>query len=136
MKQKIFFLIMGIAFGFVLIKSGVSNYNVISEMFLFKSFHLYGVLGVAVGLSFIGTHILEKLKWKGILTGEELTFPRKKPDKTHVIGGLMAGLGWGLTGACPGPALAQVGFGTLSGIFTVVGIFLGVYVFGIISNKK
>lgn len=136
MIRNIFFLLLGIAFGFILVYAGVSNYNVIYEMFLFRSFHMYGLLGVAVGISFVGVHILEKLKWKGILTKKSLIYERLKPTKDHIIGGLIAGLGWGLTGACPGPALAQVGYGTLAGIFTVLGIFLGVYVYGILSAKS
>lgn len=135
MIRKIFFLILGIGFGFILIYSGVANYNVIYDMFLFRSFHMYGLLGVAVGISFIGVLVLERIKWKAILTKEELVYERLKPTRAHVIGGLIAGLGWGLTGACPGPALAQVGFGTLSGIFTVVGIFLGVYAYAVFSEK-
>ncbi len=127
---RAFYLLAGVAFGFVLIYSGVSNYNVIYDMFLFRSFHLYGLLGIAVGISFIGVHILERLKWKAVLTGKELSYERLKPTRDHIVGGLIAGAGWGLTGACPGPALAQVGFGTLAGIFTVIGIFAGVYVYG------
>lgn len=135
MLRNLFFLLMGTGFGFVLIYSGASNYNVIYEMFLFKSFHMYGLLGLAVGISFVGVHILEKLKWKAILTKEELSYERLRPTKFHVIGGLIAGLGWGLTGACPAPALAQVGYGTLSGIFTVLGIFSGVYLYAVVSDK-
>lgn len=127
---RLFYLLAGVAFGFVLIYSGVSNYNVLYDMFLFRSFHMYGLLGVAVGLSFVGVQILKKLKWKSVITGQDLKFETLRPTRAHVIGGLISGAGWGLTGACPGPALAQVGFGTLAGIFTVCGIFIGVYLFG------
>ncbi|MCB1157538.1 MAG: YeeE/YedE family protein [Leptospiraceae bacterium] len=135
MILNLFYLFAGILFGYVLILSGVSNYNVIYDMFLFKSFHLYGILGTAVGISFVFTHFLHKIRWKALLTKEEIPFPKEKPEKVHVIGGLLAGLGWSLTGACPGPALAQIGFGTLSGIYTVIGIFAGVYVFGALQKE-
>lgn len=134
--RNIFFLFAGILFGYILIMSGVSNYNVITDMFLFRSFHMYGLLGTALVISFIAVQILHKIRWKGVLTQEEISFERTKPTKDHVIGGLLSGLGWGLTGACPGPAIALLGFGTLSAVFTVTGIFLGVYVFGVLEERK
>jgi len=130
MATKVFFLFAGTLFGYVLIMSGVSNFDVIHDMFLFKSIHLYGLLGIAVGISFIAVQIIKRLKVKALLSGEVIEAPTEKPTKDHWIGGLLAGAGWALTGACPGPALAQIGFGTLAGIFTVVGIFIGVYVYG------
>jgi len=125
---------MGIAFGFILIKSGVSNYDVIRAMFLFQSFHLYGVLGVAVGISFLAVQILKKIQTRALLTKETIDYSVQPLGKRHVIGGLLAGLGWAFTGACPGPALAQIGFGTLAGIFTALGIFLGTYGYGLLQK--
>ncbi len=130
MGTRVFFLGAGVLFGYVLMRSGTAHYNVIQDMFLFKSFHMYGLLGVAVGLAFISVQILKKFKVKAFLTGQEIDMPVEKPTRDHWIGGLLAGFGWALTGACPGPALAQVGAGALAGIFTVAGIFLGVYVYG------
>ena len=106
------------------------------RMFLFEEFHMYGVLGVAVGTSFVATFIMQKLKVKSVLTNEFLMAKREKPGREHIIGGLMAGFGWALTGACPGPALAQMGFGTMSGIFTFSGILLGVYVYGFMQKDS
>jgi len=128
--NRLFYLLAGVAFGFVLIMAGVSNYDVIYNMFLFKSFHMYGLLGLAVGITFVGVHVMKGVRWKALLTGQVIPFERTMPERDHVVGGLLAGVGWGLTGACPGPALAQLGFGTLAGIFTVCGIFVGVYVYG------
>ena len=131
MKARSFFLMLGAAFGFVLIKSGVSNYDVIRDMFLFRSIHLYGVLAIGVGVSFFVVQAAKRMKMKAMLTGEEIDFSVEKLETRHVTGGLIAGAGWALTGACPGPALAQVGFGTLAGLFTVAGILLGTYLYGV-----
>ena len=125
------FLLLGICFGFILIKSGVSNYDVIRDMFLFRSWHLYGVLAVAVGTVFSLTLLLKRLQVKALLTGEPIDMSVKTLTRNHLYGGLICGLGWAITGACPGPALAQIGFGTLAGLFTLVGVFLGTYLFGI-----
>ena len=132
--MQIFFLLAGTAFGYVLILSGVSNYDVIREMFLMQSIHLYGVLAIAVGLSFMLVHLLKKLKMKALLTGSEIEYSNEPLDRNHVIGGLLAGAGWALTWACPGPALAQIGFGTMAGLFTVTGILAGTIVYG--WNRK
>ena len=134
--MRIFALVMGIAFGYVLIMSGVSNYDVIREMFLFQSIHLYGVLAIGVGLAFVGVQLMRYLKVRALLTGETIEIQRDKPTRAHVVGGLLAGFGWALTGACPGPALAQIGFGTLAGLFTVAGILLGVYVYGVEQSRN
>ncbi len=124
------FLLFGIAFGYILIKSGVSNYDVIREMFLLRSWHLYGVLAVAVGTAFILTQLMKRLESKALLTGQPIDMSVKAPSKNHLYGGLICGLGWAITGACPGPALAQVGFGTMAGVFTMIGAFLGTYLYG------
>ena len=130
MVQRSFFLAGGVAFGYVLIMSGVSNYDVIRDMFLMRDIHLYGVLAIAVGLSFLGVQLLKRLRVRSLLTGTEVNTDREPAGRAHIIGGLLSGFGWALTGACPGPALAQVGFGTLAGLFTVTGIFAGVYAYG------
>lgn len=130
MALRTFYLFAGIAFGYVLIVSGVSNYDVIRDMFLFKSIHLYGVLAIAVSLSFLAIQGLKRMRFRSLLTGAEINTEREPVSRIHVIGGLMSGAGWALTGACPGPALAQIGFGTLAGLFTASGIFLGIYVYG------
>ena len=128
--MRIFFLLAGTAFGYVLILSGVSNYDVIRDMFLMQSIHLYGVLAIAVGISFLLVFLLKKLKIKALLTGEAIDYSNEPLDRNHIIGGLLAGAGWALTGACPGPALAQIGFGTLAGLFTVAGILAGTIAYG------
>ena len=125
------FLLLGICFGFILIKSGVSNYDVIRDMFLFRSWHLYGVLAVAVGTAFSLTLLLKRLQARALLTGEPIDMSVKTLSRNHLYGGLICGLGWAITGACPGPALAQIGFGTLAGLFTLIGVFVGTYLFGV-----
>ncbi|MBF0349904.1 MAG: YeeE/YedE family protein [SAR324 cluster bacterium] len=125
------FLGFGILFGFVLVNAGVANYNVVREMFLFRSFHMYGLLMVAVGTSFFLTQTLKRLGTKSIIEQQPIDYSVPSYNKNHLIGGLIAGLGWALTGACPGPAIAQIGFGTLAGLFTVIGMFLGTFLYGL-----
>lgn len=132
---RLVFLILGTAFGYILIRAGVSSYDVIRDMFLFKSWHMYGVLGVAVPVSFIGIQLWKKSQQKPLLGGET-DWSVEKLSKNHAIGGLLSGAGWALTGACPGPALAILGYGLYSGAFIVLGIFLGTYAFALWEERK
>lgn len=132
---RVVFLILGTAFGYILIRAGVSSYDVIRDMFLLKSWHMYGVLGVAVPVSFLGIQLWKKLKRRPLLGGET-EWNVEKLSKNHVVGGLISGAGWALTGACPGPALAILGYGLYSGAFIVLGIFLGTYVYAWIEEKR
>lgn len=127
---RLTFLLLGVGFGYILIKSGVSNYDVIREMFLFQSWHLYAVLAIAVGVTFVLNLILKRLQTKALLTGQPIDMSVKMLTRNHLYGGLICGFGWAITGACPGPALAQVGFGTMAGLFTMVGVFFGTYLYG------
>ena len=132
---RIVFLLLGTVFGYILIRAGVSSYDVIRDMFLLKSWHMYGVLGVAVPVSFIAVQLWKKSRQKPLLGGET-EWSIEKVSKNQVIGGLMSGAGWALTGACPGPALAILGYGLYSGAFIVVGIFLGTYAFALVETRK
>lgn len=129
------FLVLGTVFGYILIRAGVSSYDVIRDMFLLKSFHMYGVLGVAVPVSFIGIQIWKRLKLKPVMGGET-EWKNEKLSRDHVIGGLLSGTGWALTGACPGPALAILGYGLYSGAFIVAGILMGTYIFAFMEERS
>lgn len=132
---RLVFLVLGTAFGYVLIRAGVSSYDVIRDMFLLKSWHMYGVLGVAVPVSFMGVQLWKKLKRQPLMGGET-EWSVEKISRNHVIGGLLSGAGWALTGACPGPALAILGYGLYSGAFIVLGIFLGTYAYAWLEERR
>lgn len=135
MGLKLVFLFLGTIFGYVLIRAGVSSYDIIRDMFLLRSFHMYGVLGVAVPITFVGVQLWKRWNRKPLLA-EETDWSVDKPSKNHVLGGLIAGAGWALTGACPGPALAILGYGLLSGIFIVIGILAGTWFFAWLEEKR
>lgn len=132
---RLVFLLMGTLFGYVLIRAGVSSYDVIREMFLLQSFHMYGVLGVAVPVSFVCVQLWKKWGRKPLLA-EETDWSVEKLSVNHVVGGLISGAGWALTGACPGPALAILGYGLLSGVFIVTGIFAGIWFYAWLEERK
>ena len=104
------YLLVGILFGIVLTKSEAVSWYRIQEMFRFQSFHMYGVIGTAVVVGAISVFLIKKLKIKTI-NGEKITFVPKEFNKGNIIGGLLFGFGWAITGACPGPLFAQLGSG-------------------------
>ena len=132
--KNIRYLLVGIIFGIVITKAEVISWFRIQEMFQFTSFHMYGVIGTAVCVGAISFFLIRKMKWKTV-DGNEITYEPKKFDKGQIIGGLIFGLGWAITGACPGPLFAQIGngFGVIS--ITLLSAIAGTWVYGLIANK-
>lgn len=128
------YLLFGILFGIVLIKAEVVSWYRIQEMFRLQSFHMYGVIGSAVAVGALSVFLIKKFNIKTIY-GEKIVLPQKPFDKGQIIGGLLFGFGWALTGACPGPLYAQLGYGATVILFTIFMAILGTWVYGRIRNK-
>ena len=129
------FLFVGLLFGFILVKSEVISWFRIQEMFRFQSFHMYGIIGSAVILGAIIIMIIKATKMKDS-EGEEIVIPPKDMSVwRYLLGGTIFGLGWAMTGACPGPTFALVGYGMMSFIIVLIFGVLGTYVYGKISDK-
>ena len=128
------YLCFGILFGILLIKAEVVSWYRIQEMFRLQSFHMYGVIGSAVAVGALSVFLIKKFNIKTIY-GEKIVLPQKPFDKGQIIGGLLFGFGWALTGACPGPLYAQLGYGSTVILFTIFMALLGTWVYGRIRNK-
>ncbi len=130
------FIIAGIAFGFILIKSEVVSWFRIQEMFLFDSFHMYGVIGSAVLVGLIGTMLIRRFNIKDT-SGNEINIKPKDNSltKRYIIGGSLFGLGWALVGACPGPLYALIGTGYLIFIVPLVAAIAGAGAYGVLQSK-
>lgn len=128
------FLVVGILFGIVMTKSEALSWYRIQEMFRFQAFHMYGIIGTAVVLGVIGVFLIKKFKIRDI-SGKPIAFyPKEKSVFRYLLGGTIFGLGWALSGACPGPMVVNLGYGFLS--FTIVILFamLGTFFYGIIKD--
>ncbi|MGG7662080.1 DUF6691 family protein [Dyadobacter sp. BHUBP1] len=123
------YLIVGVLFGIVFVKAEVISWFRIQEMFRIQSFHMYGIIGSAVLIGALSVWLIKTFKIKTI-HGEEITFSDKKFNRGQIYGGLTFGLGWGLTGACPGPLFAQIGVGATVGIVTLLSAIAGTWVYG------
>lgn len=128
------YLFLGLLFGIVLVKAEVISWFRIQEMFHLQSFHMYGIIGSAIIVGMISVLIIKKFNIK-TLDGETVYIPEKKFHRGNIYGGLVFGLGWAITGACPGPLFAQIGSGFLVVIITLLSAIFGTWVYGLIREK-
>jgi uncharacterized membrane protein YedE/YeeE len=128
------FSLIGILFGILLVKSEAISWYRIQEMFLLQSFHMYGVIGSAVVTGIVSVWIIRRFNIK-TTDGEQVQIPTKKFNKGLIFGGLIFGLSWPLTGACPGPLFAQFGTGATVVIVAIVSSIAGTWVYGFVRER-
>jgi len=125
---------IGILFGIVFVKAEIVSWFRIQEMFRFQSFHMYGVIGSAVMVGLISVLLIKRFNIKTIY-GETIEFHPKTFNKGQIFGGLLFGLGWAITGACPGPLFAQIGTGATVISVTLLSAIAGTWVYGLLRDK-
>ncbi len=128
------YLAVGVLFGIIFVKAEIISWFRIQEMFRLQSFHMYGVIGSAIAVGMLSIFIIKKFNIKTIY-GEEVEFHPKEFNKGQVIGGLLFGLGWAITGACPGPLFAQIGTGATAIAVTLLSAIAGTWVYGYFRDK-
>ena len=128
------YLILGILFGFILTKTEVISWFRIQEMFRFQSFHMFGVIGSAVLVGVVSLQIMKKMNMLSS-SGEEIKIKGKKLNSGTAMGGLIFGLGWAITGACPGPIFALIGNGHLAFVIVLLSAIVGTWIYGALEEK-
>jgi uncharacterized membrane protein YedE/YeeE len=128
------YTLVGLLFGIIFVKAEIISWFRIQEMFRFQSFHMFGIIGSAVVVGIISIWAIKKFNIKTIY-GEPIVIQTKTFNKGNVIGGLLFGLGWAITGACPGPLYAQIGNGSWVVIVTLLSAISGTWVYGLIREK-
>lgn len=129
------FLLVGIFFGIVLVKSEAVSWYRIYEMFKFESFHMYGIIGTAVVLGVLAVALIKRTKLKDI-QGHEINMPDKDKSFTrYFVGGSIFGLGWALAGACPGPMYVLFGTGVWTILLLIAAAVLGTFVYGLLKDR-
>ena len=134
MKSKLFILLMGIWFGIVLVKGQLVSWQQINDMFHFKSAYMYLVIASAVVVGAISVALIRWVEAKTV-AGEVIEIKKKPFHKGIVFGGTLFGMGWAITGACPGPIYAQIGSGTLLALVTFIGALPGMYLYAFLQPK-
>lgn len=132
--HNIKYIVVGILFGIVFVKAEIISWFRIQEMFRLQSFHMFGVIGSAVAVGALSVWLIKRYKLKTIY-GEQIEFHPKKFNKGQVYGGLLFGLGWAMTGACPGPLFAQIGTGAFAVIITILSAVAGTWIYGYFRER-
>ena len=129
------FFVVGVIFGLTLTKAEIVSWFRIQEMFRFQAFHMYGVIGSAIATAALSVFLLQRFAVR-TLDGETVQVSAMPLDGyRHVIGGTIFGLGWALTGACPGPLFILVGAGMPVMMVAVVSALAGTWVHGYVRPK-
>jgi hypothetical protein len=128
------YIAVGVGFGIIFVKAEIISWFRIQEMFRLQSFHMYGVIGSAVLVGLISVFLIKKFNIKTIY-GETIIFHPKEFNKGNIYGGILFGLGWAVTGACPGPLFAQIGSGATVIAVTLLSAIAGTWVYGYVREK-
>lgn len=136
-ESLVVYFLLGIYLGVIFIKSEVASWFRIQEMFLFDAFHMYGVIGGAVGIGALSVFMMKRTSMRTV-RGDHIEFPtveETRPAKNHVYGGLAFGVGWGLLGACPGPIYALIGSGISVMLVGFVAALVGAWAYGLLRPR-
>ncbi len=129
------FLLLGIVFGIVMAKSEAISWYRIQEMFRFQAFHMYGIIGTAVVLGVIGVALIKKFKLRDFHSNPIMFYPKDKSITRYLAGGIIFGLGWALSGACPGPMVVNIGYGYIPMVIVFFSAVLGTFIYGYYQEK-
>jgi uncharacterized protein len=118
--------LFGVAFGFWLAWTHMTDFDQIVGALLFRRPYLWLMFGTGVATTVVGLRVLQRTGTRTLLGREPVRWPTVAPQRRHVVGSVLFGIGWALAGACPGPIVAQIGLGRLSSLLTLIGLFAGI----------
>ena len=127
------YLLFGTAFGWVLSRSGAADYDMIQGMFLLERFQLWGIIGTAIAITAPGLWLLKRHGRTAF--GAPLAVKPKPRHRGNVVGGLLFGVGWSITGMCPGPILVNLGEGKVYALGALAGVLVGASLFGVLYER-
>ncbi len=133
--KAIKYILTGILFGIIMTKSEAVSWYRIQEMFRFQSIFMYGMIGTAVITGSILVALIKKYRLKDF-RGRTIQFDSKDRHwKKYAIGGSIFGMGWALTGACPGPVFVLLGQGYMVMIPVIGGALAGTFAYGLFRDR-
>ncbi|TVR60732.1 MAG: YeeE/YedE family protein [Gemmatimonadales bacterium] len=134
------YLLIGMYLGIIFVQSEVVSWFRIQEMFRFQSFHMYGIIGMAVAVAAVSVQIIKRMGLTSA-TGEPIKLSPKQwgdsriPGARYWIGGTLFGIGWALLGACPGPIFALLGGGVSVLVVALLGALAGTWAYSALRSK-
>ena len=129
MRRRAYGAAIGVIFGIVLCWSGMSDPDVIRGALLLEQSYLFKFFAAAVATATLGQELLRRRGGRALLEPARIDWRRERPQRRHIVGSLVFGIGWGVADACPGPIATQVGQGIAWALFTLTGVVAGVYLF-------
>lgn len=118
--------VIGVVFGVVLSWSLMSDPAVVQATLRFEDPYLFLFFGSAFATAAIGLQLVRRFQSRALLTGGPIGWAAPPPERRHVVGSLIFGAGWGVSGACPGPIATQIGQGVPWALVTLAGVVGGV----------
>lgn len=134
-KKNIMVLLGGILFGFGLAYSGMTKQEIVLSFLQLKDLGLIFVLGGAAAVTFITINIIARYL-KAPLVGGDFKPRRRQMSRNVIIGAVIFGIGWGLSGQCPGSAVASLGTGNLPVLLGIAAMFIGAYLWGVLDSRN
>ena len=130
------YLFAGLVFGIIITKGEVISWFRIQEMFRFQGFHMFGVFATALPTAILTVQLLKRARVRA-LTGMEVSIPPKTlgTGRRYVFGGILFGIGWALTGACPGPLFALLGSRVPAISVVILSAVAGTWTYGALRNS-
>lgn len=135
MKALSRFFVVGILFGIILTKSEAISWFRIQEMFRFQGFHMYGIIMVAIGCGVVFHWLIRRFGGKNIDGSPIKIQDKAKTYKASIFGGILFGLGWAMTGACPEPLYVLLGHGYLPVLVILASALMGTMAYGLLRNR-
>jgi uncharacterized membrane protein YedE/YeeE len=124
MKLRLAALTLGGVSGFILSWARMTDPRTFHTMLSLDSPRIYLLMGSAVAVAFVGARVLRGRR--ALLTGETINWAPARPTRSHVVGSVLFGIGWGISEACPGPTAAALGAGRVLALAVAAGILVGV----------
>lgn len=133
--RSLLYLVVGVFFGIVLFKSEAASWFSIFEMFQFRAFKMYGIIGSAVLFGVLLIQLIKRTKMKSVFGNQIVITPKEKGFRRYILGGILFGLGWALAGACPGPMFVLVGAGFMPVLIVLISAIFGTFLYGMFKDK-
>jgi uncharacterized membrane protein YedE/YeeE len=127
-------LLLGTYFGIVLVKSEVVRWQRVHDMFLFREAYMYLIIATGIAVAAVSMLLIKHFGVKTV-DGRPIAYQPKPYHKGVIIGGMLFGAGWAITGACPGPIYAQIGAGVWMSLLTLLSALAGMYAYAYAKPK-